>query len=508
VDYKLISEDKNNGHTKLQAPSKTPEDFEIDSHPIQETETLEDFELDSVSSAEDRESQRPKFTGWRGILLGVVIGIILAVGGTRLLSKPAATPKAQPTPAALPPQMSVTVAPVETTTVARTLEATGTVAASDLLPVLPQATGLQIKQVLAEEGNIVRAGQVMAILDNSVLQTQLSQAQAQLEAAKSNVQQKQAALGQAKAAVNQSKASVGQAQATLAQNRANLVQAQTTLKRYQQLAAQGAISSQELDTRTTTVATAAEAVRAAQANVSNAEAGINSALANVSSAQANVSSALAEVRSNEARVQQIRTQLGQTQVLAPASGIVAEKLARVGDTSGNQKLFTLIRNGVLELQAKIPETQLSEVRIGTQVTVTSKADSRIRLQGTVREIAPTVDQQSREATVKIDLPANPLLKPGMFLRAAITTDTAQGLTVPAKAVLPQPDGTTIIYLLEDQNTARRQTVEVGATTGGNSGDLSTARIEIKSGLKESDRVIVQGAGFLKDGDKVQVVSSQ
>ena len=58
-------------------------------------------------------------------------------------------------------------------------------------------------------------------------------------------------------------------------------------------------------------------------------------------------------------------------------------------------------------------------------------------------------------------------------------------------------------MLEGNDTARAQTVEAGTTSG--SGDLSTAKVEIKSGLKEGDRVIVQGAGYLKDGDKVQVV---
>lgn len=470
------------------------------------SEIQDEFDLDEFDLVEDHKPKSGWFAGKRGVLVGMVLGIVLAIIGTRLLAPKSAPPVAQTTTTTKPAaQMSVTLAPVAVTAVARTLEATGSVAAYDMLPVLPQTSGLQIKQVLADEGSSVRVGQILAVLDNSVLQSQLSDAVAKLESAQAGVQQKRAALAQAQAAVEQARAGVRQAQATVAQNQANLVQAEKSLKRYQQLADQGAIPTQELETRSTTVATAAEAVRAAQANVSNAMASVSSAQANVSSANANINSAIAEVRSNQARVQQIQTQLGQTQVVAPASGAIAERFARVGDiSSANQKLFTIIRNGYLELQAKVPEVQLKEISLGAPVLVSSNSDSRIRLQGKVREIAPIVDQQTRQGTVKIDLPASPLLRPGMFLQAGITVEQSQGLTVPAKAVLPQDNGKAIVYVLEGENIARAQPVEIGATMGG--GDLSTAKIEIKSGLKQGDRVIVAGAGYLKDGDKVQAVS--
>ncbi|HEY9691542.1 MAG TPA: efflux RND transporter periplasmic adaptor subunit [Oculatellaceae cyanobacterium] len=471
------------------------------------SEIQDEFDLDEFDSVEDKKPKRGWFAGGRGVFVGMVLGIVLAIVGTRLLpSKSAPSAAKTITTTKTAAQMSVTVAPVAVSSVARTLEATGTVAAYDMLPVLPQASGLQIKQVLADEGSNVSVGQILAVLDNSVLQSQLSDASAKLEAAQAGVQQKQAALGQAQAAVEQARAGLRQAQANVAQNQANLVQAQSNQKRYRQLAEQGAIPTQELETRNTTVATAAEALRAAQANVSNAMASITSAQANVSSAQANINSAIAEVRGSQARVQQIQTQLKQTQVLAPASGAIAERFARVGDiSSANQKLFTIIRNGYLELQAKVPEVQLKEVSLGAPVIVSSNSDNRIRVQGKVREIAPIVDQQTRQGTVKIDLPANQLLRPGMFLQAGITLEQTQGLTVPAKAVLPQDTGKAIIYILEDENTARARPVEIGATMGG--GDLSTAKIEIKTGLKQGDRVIVAGAGYLKDGDKVQVVSA-
>ncbi len=408
---------------------------------------------------------RPRPSWLIPMFAGVGMGAAIVIGATRLMPNPN-NPAVTQSPSVAPTGTSITVAPVTQSRVNRTLEATGTVAAYDLIPVLPQITGLQIRKVLVEEGESVQPGQVLVLLDDSILQTQLSQALAQLEASQANVRQRQAALNQA---------------------RTSSVDVQRTLDRYQSLANQGAISKQELDTRRTSAATASESVALAAANISSAE---------------------ADVRNSAARVRQLQTQIEQTLVRAPAGGIVAEKMAHIGDvTSNSQKLFSMIRNGSLELQVKVPETQLSEVKIDASVRITSDADPKLRLQGKVREIAPLVDAQTRQATVKIDLYSASSLRPGMFLRAAIVSRAVLGLTVPASAVLPQADGKKIVYLLTEDDTVKAQPVEVGTTTLGEKGSLATATVEIISGLKVGDRVAIKGASYLKDGDKVEVVGN-
>ena len=149
------------------------------------------------------------------------------------------------------------------------------------------------------------------------------------------------------------------------------------------------------------------------------------------------------------------------------------------------------------MQAQVPATELPQVRIDAPALITYDADPRVRLQGRVREISPLVNPESRKATVKINLPLTSLLRSGMFARAAITTATVPGLTVPAKAVLPQPDGSAIVFVLSSDNTVKAQTVEVGGVPNGGS-------VEIKNVLP-GDRVVVAGAGYLKDGDRVQIV---
>lgn len=415
-----------------------------------------DKDLSEVTPVGERKPKR-QFQAWLpAMLVGTGIGIAITLTGIRLTPRPTPTPT-QPSQTQAP-SMSVTVAPVENTRIARKLSVTGTVAARELIAVLPQITGLQIEQILVDEGDFVKAGQVMAVLDNSVLQTQINGAKAEIESNQAVVRQRQAAL---------------------AQNQASLAEAERTLERNRQLANAGAISRQEFDARATEAATAREDVQVASADINSAQ---------------------ANVRSSTARLQQLQTQLGQTTVRAPAAGIVAEKNIEIGNVAGNQQLFSIIRGGELELQAQVPAIQLPQVQIGATAKITSDSDRRVSLQGRVREIAPLVNAQSRQATVTIDLPNTTLLRPGVFARAAITTNTVPGIAIPAKAVVPQPDGTSTVFVLTNEGKVQGRPVEVGEI-------LNDGRVEIKNGLKAGDRVIVAGAGYLKDGDRVRVVKN-
>ncbi|MEC4813779.1 MAG: efflux RND transporter periplasmic adaptor subunit [Scytonema sp. PMC 1069.18] len=492
---------------------------------------VDESAVEEDANSEYQKRQQGRRNPWLlPLLTGVGLGVSISFGGLRVVgnrvssqSLDVANKSAQPSE----PTMTVTVALAETTRVPRTLYTTGTVAARDLTPVLPQVNGLQIRKILVNEGDFVKAGQVMAVLDDSILQEQIRQAKAEVEVKQADVTSKRADLVSRQASVASSQASVAsnqaivqQKQADVAQAKAKLKDAEINFKRSQDLSKQGAISRQQLDTATTNLATAIEAVNlaeanviSAQANVMSAEANIGSAQAVVKSAQASVTSAQASVKSSLARVEQLKTQLRQTLVRAPVSGIVAEKLARVGDVTGippqnqigtvvggSQKLFSIIQDRKLELQARIPEIQLSEVRIGAAVEVSSDVDSRVRLRGNVRDIEPVVNQQRREATVNIDLPETTLLKPGMFARAAISTTTTTGVAVPQKAVLPQPDGSAIVFLLSGNNTVVARKVQLGDVLVG-------GRVEIKQGLQRGNRVVVEGAGYLKDGDRVRVVNA-
>jgi RND family efflux transporter MFP subunit len=480
-----------------------------------------EVELPSEKASEENLSQltnRQQTRTWLMPLgVGTGLGIAIALGGIGIVSQlPAQQQKAIANKATTKANsvMTVTVATVEATRVSRSLNTTGTIAARDLIPVLPQLNGLQIKIIPEDikEGAYIKQGQVLAILDDSMLQAQISEARAEIESKQADVGSREANKRSQQASVASSEAIVKQRKADLAQAQARLEEATKNFQRYEKLAAAGAISQQELDTRSYTLKTATEAVQVAQENIQSAKANVISAEANTGSATANIDKAKADVRSSAARLRQLQTQLRQTVIRAPIPGIIAEKLARVGDVTGvppqtqigtvvggTQKLFSIIRGGRLELQAQVPEIQLPQVEIGAAVQITSDIDQRVRLQGRVREIQPIVNDKRREATVKIDIPLTDLLKPGMFARAAITTNTALAIAVPQKAVQSQPDGNVILFTLSQNDIVRSQKVEVGEP-------VNTDLLEIKNGLQLGDRIVVDGAAYLKDGDRVRVKS--
>lgn len=408
------------------------------------------------------EGLRKASPGYGKLLIGVGIGVAIALIGPRLFSgdsEPAAPPAADS--ASQVSAQTVRVAPVKIGQVAERLTVTGTIEPANLLAVTPQIGGLQIRDVLVNEGDLVTAGQPLVLLDDTELRTEIQRAQAQIEVAQAQLQQQQANLSQAKA---------------------RSVEAEANRQRYQALANQGAVSREELDSRATQAITARESVGVAEANVASAEANIRSA------------------RSDLDRLQ---TQLTRTTVTAPLSGIVAERPASVGNVSSTaSEVVTLIQGNELELLAEVPQAQLSQVQVGAPVIVTSSTDPNVRVEGAVREIQPLVDPETRTAQVVIRLPGSDRLRSGMFLTAEIQSGQRSGLLVPATALLPQTDGAVQVYVLGADQTAIARTVEIGARVPG-IGD-EPDQVEIVQGLETGEQVIVSGAGFVQEGDVVTV----
>ncbi len=441
------------------------------------------------------------------LLVGAGLGGVIAFGATQLKS-PSNTQAANTAPAKLPSQ-TVTVGSVETVNIPRTLKAKGTIAARNLISIVPQRGG-QIKQILVKEGQAVKIGQPLAYIDDSELQTQINQAQAKVQSDQGVVQQRRAALADAKAKEAQARAGAQEAVANLAQAKAKQLQAQQKSKRYGQLAAQGAVSQDALQGYEADAASLTESSRAAQAKISSAQESIKSAKFAINSAQASIGSAQADVRNSIAKVEQLRAQVGQTIVRAPAAGIITrpqvegkiQEIAQIGDFSGSTKpLFSIISNDQLELQAEVPASQLPQVDLGAPAQITTEADDRVRIAGTVRNVEQLVNTGSRQVIVKIGFSPTALLRPGMFAKAAITTSSAMGTTIPAKAVQFQPDKSALVFVLAGENQVRAQKVEVGEP-------LNDNKVEIKTGLKPGDRIVIAGAGYIKDGDKVRIAANK
>jgi RND family efflux transporter MFP subunit len=160
------------------------------------------------------------------------------------------------------------------------------------------------------------------------------------------------------------------------------------------------------------------------------------------------------------------------------------------------ELFRLVRDGRLELDAQIPEAELPLVRAGMTAVITSEQAGRTT--GTVRIVTPEVNPQSRLGVARISLSGGGL-RPGMFARAEIDVGAQPALTVPSQAIVYR-EGRPGVYVIDRSDQVRFQSV----VTGGRNGEA----LAITSGLAAGQRVVVQGSGFLGDGDLVRVVTAR
>ena len=440
------------------------------------------------------------FLGKKGLLIGIGLGALLTLGATRLFIPATATSDGEPESASftesIAPAQTVTTAEVVTTNIDSTLDLSGTVTAFERTPVMSQAAGLQITEVLAQRGDYVERGRVLARLNNRALMAQKTEAEGAVAQAEARLDELQA--GSRVEEVAQAEARVANAKSTIVQAESELELVQKRVERNRTLEAEGAITRDELDDVLNQERVARSNLAGARANQQEAEQAL--AQLKAGSRPQTIAQAKAELTQARGRLEAVEAQLADTIVVAPTSGIIASREAKVGQiTSASEMLFSIIQNGRLELRLQVPETLIGNIEPGQKVKISSNANPNLDLTGEVREIDPLIDESSRQGLVKVDLPNGTNLKPGMFLQAAINTDTNRGQVVPIEALLPQTGNSAIAFVVQDDNTVQAQTVEMGEI-------LSGQRVEITKGLDSGDRIVLKGAAYLQDGDRVTVAN--
>jgi RND family efflux transporter MFP subunit len=253
-------------------------------------------------------------------------------------------------------------------------------------------------------------------------------------------------------------AQLRQQDASVASARATLAEASANLRRSRELSRSGYLSPSSLDT----------------------------AIAREQTAQAQVAAATAARGETAAR-------LAQTSVRAPVSGVITSRSVTKGQIVGaGTELFRLVRDGRLELDAQIPETELALVKPGMPASVSSEEVGTAS--GHVRIVTPQVDPQSRLGLARITLTQPAGFKTGMFARAQIQAGAQPSAVVPTAAILYR-ENRPGVFVVDGGNHARFRPIAIAART-----DTQTAI----TGLNVGERVVVEGAGFLGDGDQVRV----
>lgn len=203
----------------------------------------------------------------------------------------------------------------------------------------------------------------------------------------------------------------------------------------------------------------------------------------------------ARVRVAEATLRELQARNARLNIVAPVSGLVLTRAVEPGQTvaAGSPAVLTLAQGGEMELLARLSEEDLSNVAVGTTVTVTPVGLDR-SYTGQIWQIEPTIDPQNRQGIARVALAYAPGLRPGGFASAVVNSGTVVAPMLPESAIMSDDAGNYVYILGKDDKVVRRN-----VTTG-----LVTDRgIAITAGLTGQERVVLRAGGFLNPGDKVK-----
>jgi len=366
----------------------------------------------------------------RNLILGVaivVVAIILALvafGAGKKPAKSSQTAAAGQSGGKTGPAPRVTVTVPGRQTIAKTISATGTIAARRDMPVGIAGEGGMVVKVMVEPGQWVRAGQELAVIERSVQSQQAQQQSAQIEV-----------------------------------TRADARLAQANLDRAQALVSRGFISKADLDTK-----------------------------------RATRDAANARVRLAQAQLGETRARIGRLSVRAPAAGLVLARNVESGQvvSSGSGPLFRIAEGGQMEIQAKLSDSDLVNVRPGLPATV-NPTGTPIQIAGQVWQVSPLVDPASRQGIARVAVPYQAALRPGAFATVTLTAGAANVPLLPQSAVSSDEKG-NYVYIVGADNRVRRQPVTIG--------QVDDRGVSIVAGLAGDERVVVSAGAFLNPNDKI------
>lgn len=359
---------------------------------------------------------------------------------------PATSPK--------PSLPSIVVTEASSRTLIDRIVATGTIKAVEEIYVQPQVEGLSIRSLEADVGDRVAADAVVARLNDDSLLLQKSQLVATKAKAEASLAQYKVQLGDAKSGA---------------------AEAERQYKRAQTLGKSGTLS---------------------QSSIDQAETAATSARAKVDSTVQAIAIAEADIKVVESQLADIDLKLARTDVKTPVAGLIADRNAKVGAiaSGAGQPMFTIIRDGEIELVADVSETDILKMRVGQKARI-KVAGGGTTLDGSVRLVSPVIDPQTRLGAVHVAIDDDQGARSGMYASAEIIIAEADGVALPLSAITTDKHGTTTRLVTD--NVVKQVKIETGIQDG--------AFIEIKDGLKQGDVVVAKAGAFVRDGDRINPV---
>jgi multidrug efflux pump subunit AcrA (membrane-fusion protein) len=332
-------------------------------------------------------------------------------------------------------------------------EAVGTVRAGIRSNLASKLLGT-IEAIHVREGDRVKQGDTLVLIDQRQVNAALRMAEASLSEAKKALT----------AAISASDAA-----------RASEKLALATYERYLNLKKDDSISAQEFD---------------------EIEARYGQAKAALGQADAMIEAATARIKQAEAALATARVNRKDAVITAPHDGIITGKMVDKGDLAKpGTPLLTLETTRGFCVDVVLPETYIDYVQPRQKVSVKVPALKTGPLEGNVCTIVPSADPRSRSFIVKINLPIDRKVMSGLFARAEIPMGHSKKLLIPQEAVVTRGQ-LTGLYLVDSESMAHFRLIRLGKTFGDS--------VEVLSGLKQGDRYVVEPTPKLQDGVKVEV----
>ncbi|HET9812384.1 MAG TPA: efflux RND transporter periplasmic adaptor subunit [Sphingomicrobium sp.] len=245
-------------------------------------------------------------------------------------------------------------------------------------------------------------------------------------------------------------------------------------------------------------------VEAARANAALAQSNYERAVAlkdrgfvskaEIDSKKATRDAAYAQVRVAQAQLAATRAEIGRLNVVAPTSGLILSRDVELGQVvgPGSGPLFRLAEGGEMEMKAQLSQQDLSLVRVGMPATVTPVGASQ-SVNGTVWQVAPVIDPQSRLGEVRIAIPYSPAIRPGGFAEARISSGTTIAPLLPQSAVLSDEKG-NFVYIVNGKNQVERRDITIA--------NVNDDGVVIAAGLSGNEAIVLSAGPFLNPGQKV------
>jgi len=354
----------------------------------------------------------------------------------------------------------------------------GKVMAVDEVSVSPKLSGI-VEQILVEEGEVVKAGQVLIVLEQKDIVNQVNQAQAAYDAALANLSN----LEQ-----GQFPQQLAQLESAMKQAEANFNNAKENYERMKELFSEGAISKQQFESVELQYNIAKEQYESAKTQLT---------ITKEKTIPESLSAAKAQVKQAEAALSVARAALDNCVITSPIDGTVGAITATVGGLAAAG--YPLIKVGNLnsvDVLISVTEDRINGLKVGQEAEVTVDAVSDTPFKGDIVSISPFKDSITQVYPVKIRVPNEKgLLKSGMFARVKLMVALYKdAVTVPEDAIVSY-DGKTVVYTL-DGDVAKANVVETGPTSMG--------KTIIVKGLEAGKEIIIEGQDMLGDGTKVTV----